>query len=61
MANALGAWLGGVVIAAGWGYTSPALVGAGLAVVGLAVLGVSVVVERRARGRDLEPLDLLAA
>ena len=42
MANALGAWLGGVVIAAGWGYTSPAVVGAGLAVIGLAVLGASV-------------------
>ena len=61
MANALGAWLGGVVIAAGWGYTSPAVVGAGLAVVGLAVLGASVLVERRARRPVLEPADLLAA
>jgi MFS transporter, DHA1 family, inner membrane transport protein len=61
MANALGAWLGGVVIAAGWGYTSPAVVGAGLAVIGLAVLGASVLVERRGRSRDLEPVDLLAA
>ena len=61
MANALGAWLGGVVIAAGWGYTSPAVVGAGLAVIGLAVLGASVLVERRGRSRDLERVDLLAA
>ena len=30
VANALGAWLGGVVIAAGWGYRSPALVGVAL-------------------------------
>lgn len=37
LANAGGAWLGGVAIAAGWGWTSPALVGAVLAVIGLAV------------------------
>lgn len=41
LANAGGAWLGGLVISAGWGWTSPALVGAGLAVagLGLALLG----------------------
>ena len=38
IANALGAWLGGLVIAAGYGYRSPALVGAGLAVLGIGVL-----------------------
>ncbi|TGE27677.1 MFS transporter [Hymenobacter metallicola] len=32
--NALGAFLGGLPIAAGWGYTSPALVGVGLALAG---------------------------
>lgn len=37
IANALGAWLGGLAIAAGWGYGSPNLVAAGLAAVGLAV------------------------
>ncbi len=37
LANAGGAWLGGIAIAAGWGWTSPTLVGAALAVVGLAV------------------------
>ncbi|MEV8475497.1 MFS transporter [Streptomyces sp. NPDC051173] len=37
LANAGGAWLGGVAIAAGWGWSSPTLVGAVLAVVGLAV------------------------
>ncbi|WP_409332832.1 MFS transporter [Trujillonella humicola] len=48
-ANALGAWLGGLVIAAGAGYTAPSLVGAGLAVVGLAVLAVSGVLARSER------------
>ncbi|MGC4948561.1 MFS transporter [Streptomyces sp. DT224] len=37
LANAGGAWLGGAAIATGWGWTSPALVGAVLALVGLAV------------------------
>lgn len=51
LANALGAWLGGVVVAAGAGYRAPALVGVGLSLAGLAVLGVSVrlhLLERRA-------------
>ncbi|MGY2704537.1 MFS transporter [Nocardioides sp. HB32] len=38
IANALGAWLGGLVIAAGYGYRSPALVGAALSVLGIGVL-----------------------
>jgi MFS transporter, DHA1 family, inner membrane transport protein len=38
LANALGAWLGGVVIAAGYGYRAPALVGAVLSVAGVGVL-----------------------
>ena len=46
-ANALGALLGGAVIAAGYGWTSPALVGAGLAAAGLLVLGVSAALRRR--------------
>jgi DHA1 family inner membrane transport protein len=49
LANALGAWLGGLVIAAGLGWTSPALVGAGLSVAGLVVLTASAVLERRQR------------
>jgi MFS transporter, DHA1 family, inner membrane transport protein len=48
-ANALGAWIGGVVIAAGLGWTSPAVVGAGLAAVGLAALTASAVLRRRER------------
>ncbi|MCW2576456.1 MAG: Arabinose efflux permease family protein [Modestobacter sp.] len=46
-ANALGAWLGGLVIAAGAGYTAPSVVGAGLAVLGLVVLTVSAVLQHR--------------
>jgi DHA1 family inner membrane transport protein len=47
VANALGAWLGGLVIAAGYGYRSPALVGAVLSVAGLAVLLASAAVHVR--------------
>lgn len=46
-ANATGAWIGGVVIAAGYGYTAPAATGAVLAVGGLVVLTVSVLLQRR--------------
>jgi MFS transporter, DHA1 family, inner membrane transport protein len=45
--NALGAWLGGLVIAAGWGYRAPSLVGVVLALLGLAVLVLSARVHRR--------------
>ncbi|BCW83751.1 MFS transporter [Arthrobacter sp. TES] len=47
IANALGAFLGGTVIAWGWGYVAPALVGAVLAVLGLGVAVISGLVERR--------------
>jgi DHA1 family inner membrane transport protein len=47
VANALGAWLGGLVIAAGWGYPAASWVGAGLSLAGLLVLAVSVSVHRR--------------
>ena len=47
VANALGAFLGGLVIAWGWGYVAPALVGAVLAVLGLGVAAFSGAVERR--------------
>ena len=45
--NALGAWIGGLVIAAGWGYRAPSVVGAGLAVLGLGVLLLSARAHRR--------------
>jgi DHA1 family inner membrane transport protein len=41
MANALGAWLGGLTIAAGWGWTSTAWVGALLALGGLGLHTIS--------------------
>ncbi|MGW2571095.1 MFS transporter [Streptomyces sp. NPDC001537] len=47
LANAGGAWIGGVALAAGFGVTSPALAGAGLAVLGLGVAGVAYAVDRR--------------
>ncbi|MGX9887070.1 MFS transporter [Streptomyces sp. NPDC002276] len=37
--NAVGAWLGGVVISAGWGYTAPLFVGAGIVGAGVGVMG----------------------
>ncbi|MEU7218087.1 MFS transporter [Nocardia iowensis] len=47
IANAAGAWLGGAVIAAGLGYTAPAMVGAGLAVVGVLLFAITVWAARR--------------
>ncbi|TFV61135.1 MFS transporter [Mycobacterium sp. PS03-16] len=47
IANATGAWVGGLVIAAGHGYTAPAAAGAALAAAGLVVLTVSVALGRR--------------
>ncbi|NEB05117.1 MFS transporter [Streptomyces sp. SID13726] len=47
LANAGGAWIGGLALAAGLGTTSPALTGAALAVLGLGVAGVATVVDRR--------------
>jgi DHA1 family inner membrane transport protein len=51
IANATGAWIGGVVIAAGLGYTAPAAAGAMLAVAGLVVLTVSVLLQRVSRSK----------
>ena len=47
LANALGAWVGGLVIAAGLGYRAPSAVGAGLAAAGLIPLALSAVLRRR--------------
>ena len=46
IANASGAWIGGLVIAAGYGYTAPAAAGAALAAIGLVVLTLSVLMQR---------------
>nr|WP_232236348.1 MFS transporter [Nocardia sp. BMG51109] len=55
IANAAGAWLGGVVIAAGLGYTAPAMVGAGLAVAGLLLFTITVLLARRGGGAGAAP------
>ncbi|MFI5730287.1 MFS transporter [Kribbella sp. NPDC051587] len=47
IANALGAWLGGVVLAAGYGYEWPSRVGAALAVAGLVFAIISGLMDRR--------------
>ncbi|MER7202820.1 MFS transporter, partial [Streptomyces sp. NPDC000188] len=51
LANAGGAWIGGLALAAGFGLTSPAVAGAALAVLGIGVAGVAYGVDlRRSRG-----------
>jgi len=52
-ANGLGAWLGAVVLAAGYGYQTPSLVGAGLALLGLLLFGAGLAAERRGDRRAL--------
>ncbi|MDZ7893148.1 MAG: MFS transporter [Rhodoferax sp.] len=54
IANALGAWLGGLVIAFGYGYAATGYVGALLSAFGLLVFAASVMLERRGRPA-LEP------
>jgi len=49
VANALGPWLGGMAIAAGYGWTSTGWVGCGLALAGLVIWSVSFVLDRRER------------
>ncbi|MEU1725304.1 MFS transporter [Actinomadura sp. ATCC 39365] len=52
LGNALAAWLGGLVIAAGLGYTAPNWVGAILAAAALALAFWSAALERRAPARE---------
>ncbi len=47
LANALGAWLGGLAVAWGYGWTSTGTVGALLALSGLAVFAISIAFDRR--------------
>jgi DHA1 family inner membrane transport protein len=47
LANALGAWLGGVVLAAGLGLSAPMLVAVGLSLAGLVILAFSLWLEGR--------------
>ncbi|MEG3626381.1 MFS transporter [Streptomyces poriticola] len=60
LANAGGAWIGGLALAAGHGVTSPALAGSALAVLGLAVAGAAYAVDRRAAPAD-RPRRVVAA
>ncbi|MFI8402784.1 MFS transporter [Streptomyces sp. NPDC085463] len=47
LANAGGAWAGGTAVAAGWGWSSPTLVGAALTAVGLTIAAVAGLLDRR--------------
>ncbi|WP_440409848.1 MFS transporter [Neorhizobium petrolearium] len=47
IANALGAWLGGLVIAWGWGFSATGYVGAFLSLLGLGVFFASVTLEKK--------------
>jgi DHA1 family inner membrane transport protein len=49
IANAIGAWLGGLVIAYGYGYAATGYVGSALSVVGLMVFGISFYLGRASR------------
>ncbi|KKX28020.1 MFS transporter [Rhizobium sp. LC145] len=51
IANALGAWLGGLVIAWGWGFAATGYVGSVLSLAGLCVFAISMSLERKASGR----------
>ena len=55
LGNALGAWAGGVGIAAGLGYTSPIWIGASLTVVALAVILAAAAMARASRNRSTTP------
>ncbi|WP_330252340.1 MFS transporter [Nocardia sp. NBC_00565] len=58
LGNAVSAWLGGVVIAAGYGYTAPNWVGVGLVVT---ALGLAVLSGRLERGTVEQPSESLVA
>ena len=61
IANSIGAWLGGVVIAAGLGYNAPNLVAAGLTAFGLMLALISGRLERRTRASQRIAADPTAA
>ncbi|MEZ0069174.1 putative MFS family arabinose efflux permease [Streptacidiphilus sp. MAP12-20] len=62
LGNALSAWLGGLAISAGFGYTAPNVVGAVMAgsALGLAVLSAALE-RRRSRGRVVDVIDACAS
>ena len=56
--NSLGAWLGGLVIAAGLGYRAPGWVGVALALAGMLLVTLSLAVERRDKARSRNTVGL---
>ena len=54
--NSLGAVLGGAVIAAGFGYRAPTLVGAGMTVLGFILMAASFALESRQRRAAVQPV-----
>lgn len=54
VANALGAWIGGVVIASGLGYLAPGWAGIALAAAGLVLAAISFGVSKRDRSRSVD-------
>ncbi|WP_030555160.1 MFS transporter [Streptomyces exfoliatus] len=61
LGNALAAWLGGVVIAAGYGYTAPNWVGAALAAAALGLAFWSAALERRTPAAGVPGAEPVAA
>lgn len=53
LGNAFGAWVGGVTLAAGLGYTSPLWAGAGITLAGLAVF----LLAARVKGGEFAPAE----
>ncbi|MEU1189993.1 hypothetical protein [Streptomyces sp. NPDC005859] len=53
LANAGGAWLGGLAVSAGWGWASPALVGAALAAAGLGLAFLGGLMDRGNGGSEV--------
>lgn len=51
LGNALGAWIGGLTIAAGLGYTSPIWAGAGITLAAVVLTGIAAGAARRGRSR----------
>jgi len=54
LGNALGAYLGGVVVAAGLGYVAPVWVGLGLSVLGVVLAAVTFAIDRNRRRRGVD-------
>ncbi|WP_295787152.1 MFS transporter [uncultured Microbacterium sp.] len=58
--NALGAWAGGLGIAAGWGYTSPLWIGAAITAAALVVVVAAMLGARRRRTAAPQPVAAMA-